>query len=448
MTNSWDWPLHLGLATIAAAVAGWRAFAIESRFSGRTRPARERAVLALGLVIVVVAVQALVAAPFNAGFVTGAIELRSFEGTRTTVGAWLAIQGWFIAVIALWAALLERDAPALVRDSRAWPWWRALRVARLLAIVYTVVAAALVLWQGAGDVPAQGLQFALIAWLAELLFRHRARRTEAFGLALALTGFAVAFAVEWIVVGLDIGRMNTFFKLHLQSWLLLAVASGIAASRLASHARPTRIASLYRIGLGAITVVALAFVPLATVGRAQGRFAAWTPLTLDGEAFLRTAEYRYDGKLLRLADDRALIDWVRAHAGAHDIVVEAQVPEYRWGSRISIYTGRPTLLGYRHHQTQQRPVPALGDAIELRRRNIAAIYESADPARTRAILAHYGARYVIVGGLERAAYPAAGLAKLAALAAEGTLEVAYRAGDDVIYRVIGDGTARTPPPRW
>jgi uncharacterized membrane protein len=125
------------------------------------------------------------------------------------------------------------------------------------------------------------------------------------------------------------------------------------------------------------------------------------------------------------AGDAAIIG-LRAHAGPHDVVVEAQLPEYRWGSRISSFTGRPTVLGYRYHETQQRPVPALAEAIELRKRNVAAIYESADAAGALALLRHYGARFVVVGGLERASYPAPGLAKFAALAATGSLEIAWR----------------------
>ncbi len=152
---------------------------------------------------------------------------------------------------------------------------------------------------------------------------------------------------------------------------------------------------------------------------------------------------------LALAGDAAMIGWLRAHAEAHDVVVEAQLPEYRWGSRISSFTGRPTLLGYRYHQTQQRPVPALSEAIELRRRNVAAIYESADAAGTLLLLRHYGARFVIVGGLERASYPAAGLAKFAALTASGALEIAWRSGDDVIYRVAAHQPRAAPiAPRW
>ena len=32
------------------------------------------------------------------------------------------------------------------------------------------------------------------------------------------------------------------------------------------------------------------------------------------------------------------------------VVLEAQTPEYRWGSRVAIYTGFPTVVGWSWHQ--------------------------------------------------------------------------------------------------
>jgi uncharacterized membrane protein len=101
-----------------------------------------------------------------------------------------------------------------------------------------------------------------------------------------------------------------------------------------------------------------------------------------------------------------------------------------------MFTGRPTLLGYRFHESQQRPVAALGDAIRLRERNVSALYRGTDAATTLRVLREYGVGYVVVGGVERATYPAAGLATFAALAQQGALAVVYRHGEDVIYAVL------------
>jgi uncharacterized membrane protein len=177
-------------------------------------------------------------------------------------------------------------------------------------------------------------------------------------------------------------------------------------------------------------------MPLATYGRSQTRFDSAAPLTLNGEAFMATAIYDYQGRSLKLADDLSLITWLRNHAGLDDVVLEAQLPEYRWGSRISVFTGRQTVLGYRHHESQQRPVAEIGKAIELRRQNVEAMYKSTDTEAVLQVLRHYRVRYVVVGGLERAAYPPAGIEKFNHMVANGELETAFKSGDDVIYRVV------------
>jgi uncharacterized membrane protein len=229
--------------------------------------------------------------------------------------------------------------------------------------------------------------------------------------------------------------MNTYFKFHLQAWLLLAIASGIAVGSLFTLRLSRWPSLLWKSAFALATLVAAAYLPLATYGRSQARFDPGAEFTLDGEAFLGYAVHDVDGRRLRLADDAGIIRWLRANAADDDVILEAQLPEYQWGSRLSTYSGRSTVLGYRHHQTQQRPLPALFDAIELRRQNIPAIYETTDLARKIAALRHYGVRYVAVGGLERAVHSAAGLAAFDALATRGDLEVALAAGLDRVYRV-------------
>ena len=68
----------------------------------------------------------------------------------------------------------------------------------------------------------------------------------------------------------------------------------------------------------------------------------------------------------------------------------------------------------------------------------------------------YGVEYVYVGQLERALYPASGLARLDALAQSGKIQVVYHRGATTIYRVPPAGhppavlTISLPvdPPSW
>lgn len=317
-----------------------------------------------------------------------------------------------------------------------------LRITLLSGLIYTLFMAVIAYYTAEGEIPAVGLQLALLAWIAELLLRHAGERRRALALGFALAGFGLAFLVEFVVIGADLGRMNTFFKFYMQSWVLLSLAAGLALADLCETGLP-RLARRFFIPLFAATsLIALAYLPFAIYGRAHTRFDPAAAPSLDGEAFLANAVYEIEGQKIRLADDYRLIRWLREHTAADDTLLEAQLPEYRWGGRISVFTGHPTVLGYRHHQSQQKPMPALGEAIELRKQNVKAIYESEDGNTALKALHHYGVRYVIIGGTERAVYPATGLAKFALLAVQGKLEPVFRSGDDVIYRVVTPEASR------
>jgi len=436
-TNFWDWPFYLVLAGLGSVFAAWRS----SQGLLVQTPARmqsnDRLVFVALAVIAIVVAQAVVALPFSSSLVTGELSVRWFDGARTPLLAWLAMQGWFLLVIGGWAWQLAcepwvRPAPAAAASLVL----RVLRVARWSGIGYAVLSAAVVAVTGAGEIVAVGVQVALLAWLIELLWRNLAYRTRTIGLLAAVLAFALDLLVEFVVLGQDIGRMNTYFKVHLQIWILLSVAAGIAIAELAGQGALRRGARLYAGLIGIASLLALAYMPLATYGRSQTRFDSAAPFTLNGEAFMANAIYDYQGRSLKLADDLRLITWLRNHTGIDDVVLEAQLPEYRWGSRMSVFTGRQTVLGYRHHESQQRPVAEIGKAIELRRQNVEAMYKSTDTEAVLQVLRHYRVRYVVVGGLERAAYPPAGIEKFNHMVANGELETAFKSGDDVIYRVV------------
>ena len=435
-TNSWDWPLYLALSILGAIAAGRR---LEAPFGGWPAHAgRYERWGRIGLLAALLfVVQALVAIPFTIYFATGGVSLRRYTGNPTALASWLTMYGWFLAVLVPWSWRLSR-APLpryLAPGSPAWEGLRILRALRWTGLAYTVAASAWALTMRNVEVVAIGLQVALLAWFAELFWRNAARRAEGAALAAVCIGLALSLAVEFVVIGQDLGRMNTFFKFHLQSWLLLSAASGVALASLIDGDGRRSLRRLYAGTLALPTLLALAYFPLAIYGRVHSRFDPRPAMTLDGESFLATAVYQFDGHPLRLADDYRIIGWLREHARQDDTVLEAQIPEYRWGSRIAAFTGRPTLLGYRYHEIQQRPMPELNHAVELRRANVAKLYGSTDPVSTMRVLRDYRVRFIVVGGLERANYPSAGLEKFAALAQAGQLRSVYNAGEDVVYEV-------------
>jgi YYY domain-containing protein len=435
-TNSWDWPPYLFLACLASGVAGWR-YSHGHQFRWpQHKQLRYHLALAGLVVIALVAAQAILALPFSTTFMTGGIRLRLYEGNFTALSAWIATTGWFLLVIGGWAGLLSRESCALPLHGAVRSALKTLIAVRWAGIGYTALWIAFVAYRGSGEVAAIGLQFSLIAWLMELLWRNRHCGAISVGLLTATFGFGLELVVEFVVLGQDLGRMNTYFKVYLQAWILLAIASGIATAGLVEYGLPQRRNRLYAGLLGVASLLASAYLPLATYGRSQTRFDPSAAPTLDGEAFLASAIYEYNGNPLKLADDQRLIAWLRVHAGRDDVIAEAQLPEYRWGSRISTFTGRPTILGYRYHEAQQHPVAAFDKVIELRKKNVEALYTSTDPQTVWNLLQHYEVRYIVVGGLERITYPKSGLEKFKDMVKDNMLETAFKSGNDVIYRSI------------
>ena len=174
----------------------------------------------------------------------------------------------------------------------------------------------------------------------------------------------------------------------------------------------------------------------AARAKIRDRFSAEaSPRGLDGMAYMDHAQYFDNGRDLLLADDKAAMLWLMHNVTGTPTILEAQIPEYRWGSRFSVYTGLPTVQGWNWHQRQQRSVTP-SEVVERRVRHVAEIYNTVDLQRARKLLDHYGVTFVIVGEQERAYYAPDGLAKFGALLAEGYLRVAYQGGAVTIYEIV------------
>ena len=95
---------------------------------------------------------------------------------------------------------------------------------------------------------------------------------------------------------------------------------------------------------------------LATPARIRDRFDLATPTGLDGERYLDLAVFHEAAGKIPLRDDEEAFAWLRRSVVGSPVVLEASVPPYRWGSRVSVYTGLPTVIGWDWHQRQQRSV--------------------------------------------------------------------------------------------
>jgi uncharacterized membrane protein len=179
------------------------------------------------------------------------------------------------------------------------------------------------------------------------------------------------------------------------------------------------------------------FLFMGGMDKIRDRWAPQAPHTLDSMAYMPFAQYQDQGTTLDLKYDYDAIRWMQENVQGSPVIVEANCVEYHWCTRFTIYTGLPGVVGWNWHQRQQRAaVPGgMGDLwVEQRVQDVDLFYMNPDAAAAKAFLDRYGVKYIIVGGLERAYYPGAGLDKFPAY--DGILwDKVYDNTETQIYKV-------------
>ena len=388
-TNLGDYPTYWGLGLVAAAAGAW---VYHRRIS--LRMVLEAGVTALGLLGLAYALYL----PFHAAYAAGYGSVELWRGSRTPLSAYLVVHGLFLFVLVSWLTWETRDWMArtpLSALGRLRPYFGVLG-AGLILVVGGIVAAT------GGGLAIAPLALPLLLWLAIVFFRREQPLERRIVLALTATAIALTLLVEVVVVVGDISRMNTVFKFYLQVWEMLCIASGAALAWLVA-ALPGWPPSWRRLWLGGFVLLACgaALYPLmAAPAKIRDRWAPDAPHRLDGMAFMPFPTYAELGREVSLQEDYRAIQWMQDNVQGSPVIVEANTPEYRWGSRFTIYTGLPGVLGWNWHQRQQRAIG--GDQVVTERAlaiNDFYLTRSTDEAMT--FLKRYEVSYVIVGQLER-----------------------------------------------
>ena len=126
-------------------------------------------------------------------------------------------------------------------------------------------------------------------------------------------------------------------------------------------------------------------------------------------AYMREATFTDEKGPVDLGHDYEGIIWMQRNIAGTPVIAEAHTPTYRWGGRVSIYTGLPSVIGWKWHQEQQRW--EYRQDIAQRIFQVNTLYETEDPVRALEIIDRYGVEYVYVGELEKRYYPEEGIAK-------------------------------------
>ena len=291
---------------------------------------------------------------------------------------------------------------------------------------------------------------ALAILVAAVAWHRRMEPIHLFLCAMAGMAIAISGAVEKYALRGDIGRFNTVFKFYLQIWVLLALVAAVGSVLLVVRYRTLLTPATRRAwSVVAIVLILAGFVyPLiATPARLDDRFNE-LPRTLDGTTYMTQASYDDaipdSGEIVTypLEHDLVAINWLLDSVQGSPVILEGITGLYRWGSRVSVYTGLPTVLGWDWHQTQQRA--GYGELINQRRDQVNFMFdEDVNFVDIQPMLDEFHVRYIYVGDLERLYYSDAGLRKFDNAVDDGLLTVAFQTDAVTIYEYAPTSVAST-----
>ncbi len=233
----------------------------------------------------------------------------------------------------------------------------------------------------------------IAAVIAYVFFRHRSG-PAVFAAALAAAALIILLLPEIFYVkdiyGSDHARANTMFKFTFQGQAIGIIAAGITAGLF--------------------------------LGRLKGRYTQLLPFVIaiplsmpliypnywlkDRLAHMRIHDYSLGGLdfVAREAPgEERLLPVVRSLVlDPGQTILEADGDSYTYASRFSALTGQPSPLGWRNHEWLWR---GDWDTVAAISGRIAAVYNAKTTDELCRLLGELSVRYVIVGDVERRAYP-------------------------------------------
>lgn len=398
-TNTWDLYTYYLLAAIAAAYTFVRYFDWKDYFNlpawlGKTG-------LAVGAAVLLYLLSSLFYLPFSNWFGQAYTSVNWWHASRTPVSSYFIQWSLFLFLITAWLAWETREWMAATPVShlsrlRKYSLWIEIALAVVIALLAYFVYEGI--WIGWFALP-------LAFWAALLILRADLPDEKRFTLFLIGTGLLISIVVELISLVGDIGRMNTIFKLYLQAWMLLAVSAAASFGWLLNVFPFWRLRwrTIFQAGLYLLLAGAFMFTLTATSDKIADRLTTTAPHTLDGMDYMNYSEL-WDGQIMDLSQDYRAIRWMQDHIEGSPVIVEANCSEYRWCTRMTIYTGLPGVVGWNWHQRQQRGIFA--GQVQSRVDEINLFYNTPEVQTALSFIRKYNVRYIVVGQLERNVYPA------------------------------------------
>lgn len=439
-TNTWDMPTYLCI-TLAVLL-----YLLICNFVMTAAPEsrRRRVIFMIALLLLTAALSVGLFLPYLTNN-TQQQSIEYFDETHTPIRSFMKHWGVFLFFIIAWYAVeiyrWMKDTPLRIgRDllhKNKQLLFAGAAVYALILFILTHLGVRII-W----------ITLPLMTVSLLLLLRPEISVYERFVYFLVGVALFAANLVEVVHLKGDYGRQNIVFKFYNQIWIMLSICAAFAVAGILKRNEEEHfsgaVVPVFRTCAGLLVFGAFLYPVFAGADKMTDRMSASAPHTLDGMKYMETATYYQDNFVMDLSEDYAAIQWMQDNVEGSPVIVEASPTEYKFGSRYTIYTGLPGVVGWNYHQRQQRP--GRSNEVWERVNQIGDFYNTASLDEAVRFLEEYHVKYIIVGQMEKGMYSASGIAKFNEAAAEsedgaeyGNLwKCVYDRGHTQIYEVNMD----------
>lgn len=231
--------------------------------------------------------------------------------------------------------------------------------------------------------------------------------SDAFIIILGCSAIGLVIAPETVYVK-DIYvstqyRANTMFKLTYQSFIMFGICLGYIITTLFFIKRKI----LNRI----VSTIIYLLVLLTSIYGGAFTFSWFGNVmniskerTLDGSNFLTNS---YISGNVTMTDDYNIIKWINENTNKDEVVLEEQGADFTYSNRVSTFTGRQTVIGWRDHEWLWRSVDSsteMPKEVKERIEDVKTIYTEKDLEKIKNLIEKYNISYIIIGYNERTQY--------------------------------------------